>query len=525
MPRTGITAYDLLISCPGDVLQYADVVKECVETFNHTLGRLNNSEIVTRHWSTDSFPQSGDRPQELLNKQFVRDCDAAVAIFWTRFGTSTDKYDSGTEEEIAEMLSSGKQVFLYFVDAPISPSNINQAQYQKVNDFKEKYRSGGLYSAVKSEDDFRTQFSNHLTMYFLPLMTGEKPQRSGSLMPALQIQDYNSGDINTASVYQSDFVKSKFIVDQSQDICIKVTNLQKTCLPQRTPKKEEDTPTNVIPNKSYELAKALESTKGLFGIGMDADIPEKWKSEILKFAKSNGLELDDSFWHVGNLKKRTSFPTLPYGNSGISLEGTDEEKQRYESMQDLYWAIIEYEEYTSYFSQVDAQKFVELVVANVGTSFDEDVDVKLYIPKGCTIPCECFPIPEINIIERILDMRFLESVYEMKPTSDVGRYSDYVPSPVDFDYQIPDLLRNTSAMDEYKQHKHKYAEQLERIISYQMYEKDDNDILMFHISYIKHNTKMALPSVLVFGRIPEKIEYEITSKHVPDIIKGHINLG
>ena len=137
MPRTGITAYDLLISCPGDVLQYAEIVKECVESFNHTLGCINNAEIVTRHWATDSFPQSGDRPQELLNKQFVRDCDAAVAIFWTKFGTPTDKYGSGTEEEIEEMLSSGKQVFLYFVDAPINPSVIDMEQYHKANDFKE----------------------------------------------------------------------------------------------------------------------------------------------------------------------------------------------------------------------------------------------------------------------------------------------------------------------------------------------------------------------------------------------------
>ena len=132
MPRTGITAYDLLISCPGDVLQYAEIVKECVESFNHTLGCINNAEIVTRHWATDSFPQSGDRPQELLNKQFVRDCDAAVAIFWTKFGTPTDKYGSGTEEEIEEMLSSGKQVFLYFVDAPINPSVIDMEQYHMI---------------------------------------------------------------------------------------------------------------------------------------------------------------------------------------------------------------------------------------------------------------------------------------------------------------------------------------------------------------------------------------------------------
>lgn len=187
MPRTGITAYDLLISCPGDVLQYADIVKEYVESFNHTLGCLNSAEIVTRHWATDSFPQSGDRPQELLNKQFIRDCDAAVAIFWTKFGTPMHKYGSGTEEEIEEMLSSGKQVFLYFVDDPSNPSVIDMEQYRKVIDFKEKYKGCGLYGLVKDESNLRKQFSDHLTMYFLPTITGDISRDITMVVPLLQI--------------------------------------------------------------------------------------------------------------------------------------------------------------------------------------------------------------------------------------------------------------------------------------------------------------------------------------------------
>ena len=104
MPREGVTIYDLLISCPGDISEYLGLLKESVESFNRVFGALNNIEVVTKHWSTDSYPESGDKPQELLNKQLVRECDAAVAIFWTRFGTPTDKYGSGTEEEIEEML-------------------------------------------------------------------------------------------------------------------------------------------------------------------------------------------------------------------------------------------------------------------------------------------------------------------------------------------------------------------------------------------------------------------------------------
>ncbi|WP_353622123.1 hypothetical protein [Halocella sp. SP3-1] len=60
------------------------------------------------HWETSAFPESGKRPQALLNKQIVNDSDAAIAIFWTRFGTPTEEYDSGTEEEIEKMLKSDK---------------------------------------------------------------------------------------------------------------------------------------------------------------------------------------------------------------------------------------------------------------------------------------------------------------------------------------------------------------------------------------------------------------------------------
>ena len=45
MPRVGITAYDLLISCPGDVNQFTDIIRECVGNFNRVYGNINNMEI------------------------------------------------------------------------------------------------------------------------------------------------------------------------------------------------------------------------------------------------------------------------------------------------------------------------------------------------------------------------------------------------------------------------------------------------------------------------------------------------
>ena len=134
-----VTKYSLLISCPGDIKDEIAIIEKCVKQFNALYSDTLGLFIETKHWKKNSYAQSGGKPQALLNEQFVKDCDAAVEIFWTRFGTPTDEYGSGTEEEIEIMLNSGKQVFMYFSDKALSPSKQDQEGYKKVQSFKEKY--------------------------------------------------------------------------------------------------------------------------------------------------------------------------------------------------------------------------------------------------------------------------------------------------------------------------------------------------------------------------------------------------
>lgn len=103
----------------------------------------------------------------MLNEQFVNSCDAAVAILWTRFGTPTDEYRSGTEEEVEIMLSTGKQVFMYFSDKPLSPSQMNEESYKKVQAFRDKYKDRSIYFTYSSDKEFKTLFFAHLSQYFL----------------------------------------------------------------------------------------------------------------------------------------------------------------------------------------------------------------------------------------------------------------------------------------------------------------------------------------------------------------------
>lgn len=158
--------YDLLISCSGDVEGCVYLIKEKVENFNKLYGKINNVMVQALYWKDDSFPESGGSPQSLLNSQIVDEADLAVAIFWTRFGTPTENFGSGVEEEIERILSSGKQLFLYFLDKPIPPSNLNVKEYLKIKKFRERYKNRGIYKAVDSEEDLAKSFREDLERYF-----------------------------------------------------------------------------------------------------------------------------------------------------------------------------------------------------------------------------------------------------------------------------------------------------------------------------------------------------------------------
>lgn len=69
-----------------------------------------------------------------------------------------------------------------------------------------------------------------------------------------------------------------------------------------------------------DLNKLLGKSDFAIGKIMDADITDRRKSIICKFAKENGIEIEDSFWNVGNLKKRVSTLVPFYGGSGQTLK-------------------------------------------------------------------------------------------------------------------------------------------------------------------------------------------------------------
>ena len=79
MPQN-IIQYKLLISCPSDIQDEIRIIRDVIKQFNEQYTDVLGIEVKEKHWSTDSYSQSGERPQAILNEQIVNDCDAAVAV-------------------------------------------------------------------------------------------------------------------------------------------------------------------------------------------------------------------------------------------------------------------------------------------------------------------------------------------------------------------------------------------------------------------------------------------------------------
>ena len=187
MPKQ-VMAYDLLISCPGDVYRsFFGGLENAVSNFNNLYGRNNDIAVRPMSWKKNTYSQYRKHPQESINRQIVDKADFVVAVFWTRFGTETDKYGSGTEEEMERIFNDGKQVFLFFLEKNIPPEILDTEQFNKLKEFKRRHEKDSYFFTFKNKNDLENGLCRQLELYFSdpdnraetnPKMALSKPEES-----------------------------------------------------------------------------------------------------------------------------------------------------------------------------------------------------------------------------------------------------------------------------------------------------------------------------------------------------------
>jgi len=156
--------FRVMIASPGDVKEVRGIIREVLAEWNAIHASSRSTVLLPLGWESHATPTMGDRPQAIINKQLLKDADLLVGVFWTRIGTSTGEYQSGTVEEIEEHIAAGKPAMLYFSDEPVPPDSVDPAQYASLRQFKDSCRPRGLYESYSEPSEFRDKFSRQLQL-------------------------------------------------------------------------------------------------------------------------------------------------------------------------------------------------------------------------------------------------------------------------------------------------------------------------------------------------------------------------
>ncbi len=488
-----VTQYDLLISCPGDIKEEIGIINECVAQFNEEFTNTLGITIRTRQWEKSSYAQSGGKPQQLLNEQFVYDCDAAVALLWTRFGTPTDLYGSGTEEEIEVMLDKGKQVFMYFSEKEVHPSDIDSEQYKKVKEFKEKYRNKGIYFDYSSGEEFRRLFYAHLTRYFL---TKEKiTEIQNERCPFLRIVgiDYKQQIQEKAPILDFSFSHAKTVEQFKREI------------------KEL--------YRDISLIQVTHPVSSDFGLNMRRPIvvEENVQNHITEIAEAFDIVLPEDFFALGSLSEDLFAGSLIVGSSA-NIYGTSEEKKKYHEIIELYEKIVDLLDWAPIERAFSDKKCLMLALQNYGTAVDEDIEISLRVPRSCYEDLGEFSLLKGKEIFYLLNDCNMSKLFSI---CSAVSYANYSESIISNDKHRSSLDSPYAARPEDNDYDDLY-DKLQDIFCYSVYDEGENVTFKLKMDCIKHNTTIAFPIPIFVKDNPEKISYKITSKYSPEIITGKI---
>lgn len=164
-----VTRLRIFIASPSDVRREREILRNVVNQLNITLGESDNCVLDIVGWE-DACPEVGELPvQEVINRQIPSvECDIFVGVMWGRFGTPTDEYDSGTEEEFRRaekaLREKGRpKILFYFCERPVTISTPEQVeQLGKVLAFKKSLSDSGLVGVYADCEKFAESVGPHL---------------------------------------------------------------------------------------------------------------------------------------------------------------------------------------------------------------------------------------------------------------------------------------------------------------------------------------------------------------------------
>jgi len=511
-----IERHNILLSCPGDVVRLVPTVFGALDDFNEHYSDSHKIELHGRHWSRDMYPKSGGKPQDLINEVVVPNCDAAIAIFWCKLGSPTDKYESGTVEEIEQMLDMGRQVFLYFSKESLPYEIFAEGIDPGIADFKKRYKDRGVYWEFRTEEELSELLSTHLRLHFVDHASKRHGTSDASFTraPLPRLVGVVDGHVSSVALLQDTFSSPR---QQNEDAIREeihrllastvkryADHLDRRC---RSEALKARMSTNDVGAVSVAGALAnLNSASFSIRPGSSVTIDESTKRIIQGVAEKDGVDLPEGFLTFEEL----SCFTMPL-DGGTQYYGPEEEERRYLDIMAIDEKISGFCLWKSAREAYSGLSNVVLALENAGTAPDEDVDVYLKLPTNALILPQDIPRQDAHWLSALESEVGLSEYFTPKTGIRLREYPEADP-------RQPQPMGIRYDYDSYA------LEEFFKCFPYEFEEDGKMTTVGLNFSQIKQHTAIAFPTPLFLRRPISSIPYEIVSRGVGDVVQGVLDV-
>ena len=200
MPKNE-TVVKVFVASPRKLSAERDQLSDVIEWINSSLSERTGVRLAILRYEQTVAPDIGEDAQAVVNSQIPNDYDVFVGILWDTIGEKTNRAESGTieEYELAKKRHENDplsvRIMLYFKDeTPTSLQEIDPQQLQKVNDFRKRVSSEGVfYDTFTTTEKFREKIKRHLMKIVLEWRDKRAESGNGSV-PSV----HTGGQIETA---------------------------------------------------------------------------------------------------------------------------------------------------------------------------------------------------------------------------------------------------------------------------------------------------------------------------------------
>lgn len=506
MKEVLIREYEILISAPSDVYSFVETVKSAIAEYNNEQGAIDHIRFIQKNWREHSVPAYGKSAQVIINEQLTNNAEIVIAMFGAKFGEPTEKYSSGTLEEIETVHKSGGRVLTYFYTGALEVASIDPEQLKKVQEYKKTYQ--GLYGEFKTEDELKKRIYTDLIRLAYDL--------KNSVEKDLMLYSFQDDELHDELTYtQYDFLHSEAMENIIGKIKTLIAEINGIVIEKPVPITRDQTEIDALLGNFEAVQKTIKAAQSLAAAFPTEAIifDDDFTTLVQAFVKANGLTISDDFFDIGNAAYS--------GNQlmGYSICGKDNEEKKAELLLKLQDKIHIYYHLLDFVKQYADKYYLTLVIKNESNIFADGITIKLYFEKGAVVNPADLSINARDIGDIVKDF---PDLFVQKDNVDIEDM-DYgiINYPTHIQHYNPITLTSSEPdLDYYKDY---YRANNKEVYPILFNEKENQTVIKIELKTgLKQFTSRFLCAALILNKPIESVKYYMTSKSFGHEIKGEL---